>query len=58
VDITDVEANIRQRDYIDENREVSPLRKASDAYILDNSHMTVEEQMVWVEEHLNRIVSN
>ena len=58
VDITDVEANIRQRDHIDENREVSPLRKASDAYILDNSHMTVEEQMVWVEEHLNRIVSN
>jgi len=58
VDINEVEANIRQRDHIDENREVSPLRKASDAYILDNSHMTVEEQMVWVEEHLNRILSN
>jgi cytidylate kinase len=58
VDINEVEENIRKRDYIDENREVSPLRKASDALVLDNSHMTVEEQMVWVEEHLNRIVSN
>ncbi|WP_320054544.1 (d)CMP kinase [uncultured Acetobacteroides sp.] len=58
VDINEVEENIRKRDYIDENREVSPLRRANDAHILDNSHMTVEEQMVWVEEHLNRIVSN
>jgi CMP/dCMP kinase len=58
VDINEVEENIRKRDYIDENREVSPLRKANDALILDNSHMTVDEQMVWVEEHLNRIVSN
>jgi Cytidylate kinase len=58
VDINEVEENIRKRDYIDENREVSPLRKANDALVLDNSHMTVEEQMVWVEEHLNRIVSN
>ena len=58
VDINEVEENIRKRDYIDENREVSPLRQASDALVLDNSHMTVEEQMVWVEEHLNRIVSN
>lgn len=58
VDINEVEENIRKRDYIDENREVSPLRRANDALVLDNSHMTVEEQMVWVEEHLNRIVSN
>jgi cytidylate kinase len=58
VDINEVEANIRKRDHIDENREVSPLRKANDALILDNSHMTVAEQMVWVEEHLNRITSN
>lgn len=56
VDIKEVEENIRKRDYIDENREVSPLRKADDALVLDNSHMTVEQQMEWVEEHLNRIL--
>ncbi|WP_047452084.1 (d)CMP kinase [Alistipes sp. ZOR0009] len=56
VDIKEVEENIRKRDYIDENREVSPLRKADDALVLDNSHITVEQQMKWVEEHLNRIL--
>lgn len=56
VDIKEVEENIRKRDYIDENREVSPLRKADDALVLDNSHITVEQQMEWVEEHLNRIL--
>lgn len=43
----EVEKNIRERDYIDENREDSPLKKADDAILLDNSHMTVEEQMKW-----------
>lgn len=57
VNLEEVEANIRKRDYIDENREVSPLRKADDALVLDNSHMTVEEQMVWVDGHLNRILA-
>lgn len=56
VDIKEVEENIRKRDYIDENREVSPLRKADDALVLDNSHISVEQQMEWVEEHLNRIL--
>lgn len=56
VDIKEVEENIRKRDYIDENREVSPLRKADDSLVLDNSHITVEQQMEWVEEHLNRIL--
>lgn len=36
--------NVRQRDYIDQNREVSPLRKADDALLLDNSHMTISQQ--------------
>ena len=39
--------NVKQRDYIDQNREVSPLRKADDALLLDNSHMSVDEQMAW-----------
>lgn len=36
--------NVRQRDYIDEHREVSPLRKADDAVVIDNGHLTREEQ--------------
>ncbi|MDR1024032.1 MAG: (d)CMP kinase [Prevotellaceae bacterium] len=43
----EVERNIRQRDAIDENRAVSPLRKADDALLLDNSHMSVDEQVAW-----------
>ncbi len=42
-------ANIEERDRLDQAREVSPLRKADDAIILDNSHMTINEQMIWVE---------
>ena len=40
--------NIVERDYIDEHRETAPLRKAPDALLLDNSNMTVEEQMEWL----------
>lgn len=45
VSIEDVKANLEMRDYIDSNREVSPLRKAADAIELDNSHLSVEEQL-------------
>ena len=40
--------NVKQRDHIDQNREVSPLRKADDALLLDNSHMTIAEQKEWL----------
>lgn len=40
--------NVKQRDYIDQNREVSPLRKAEDAITLDNSNMTIAEQKKWL----------
>ena len=40
--------NVKERDYIDQNREVSPLRKAEDALLLDNSNMTIEEQKQWL----------
>lgn len=40
--------NVKERDYIDQNREVSPLRKADDAILLDNSHMTIDEQKAWL----------
>jgi len=40
--------NVLERDHIDSTREASPLRKADDALVLDNSQMTREEQLVWV----------
>ncbi|MEN6618980.1 MAG: (d)CMP kinase [Rikenellaceae bacterium] len=43
----DVLQNIIQRDFIDENREAAPLRKAVDAIILDNSEMTIDDQIKW-----------
>ncbi len=47
--------NVKQRDYIDQNREISPLRKADDALLLDNSHMTIAEQKEWLLEQYRRI---
>lgn len=43
--------NVRQRDYIDSHREVSPLRQADDAIVLDNSDMTMEQQDEWLMQH-------
>ena len=45
VSIEEVKNNLEMRDYIDSNREVSPLRKADDAVLIDNTHMTMEEQL-------------
>lgn len=44
ITIEEVKSNLEMRDYIDSNREVSPLRKADDAVVLDNTHLTIEEQ--------------
>ena len=44
VTMEEVLENVNQRDYIDQHRDVSPLRQAADAKVLDNSHMTREEQ--------------
>jgi cytidylate kinase len=49
VNFEEILANIEERDHLDQTREVSPLRKADDAIVLDNSHMTLDEQMIWVE---------
>lgn len=46
--------NVKQRDYIDQNRQVSPLRKADDALLLDNSHLTIEEQKEWLAAEFNK----
>ncbi len=48
INLEEIRRNIVARDITDENRDISPLRRADDAVILDNSRMTVEEQMVWV----------
>jgi cytidylate kinase len=47
-DIEDVLKNLQERDYIDSHREASPLSKADDAIVLDNSHMTMEDQLNWL----------
>jgi len=44
----EVLANIRERDYIDSHRDVSPLKCASDAFVLDNSSMTFAEELSWI----------
>ena len=50
VDIAEVLENLQQRDYIDSHREVSPLTQAEDALVLDNSHMTMQDQVEWLKE--------
>ena len=49
-DYDDILRNVEERDYIDSHREVSPLRKADDAILLDNSQMTIAEQQQWLLE--------
>lgn len=45
VTLAEVKANLESRDYIDSHREVSPLRQAEDAILLDNSNLSIEEQL-------------
>lgn len=52
----DILNNVRERDYIDTHREVSPLRKADDAIELDNSRMSIAEQRAWLMEQFRRAV--
>lgn len=42
--------NVKERDYLDQHREVSPLVQAEDAILLDNSNLTIEEQNEWLME--------
>ena len=46
--LEDVRKNLEERDYIDSHRETSPLRQADDAFVLDNTHMTLHEELVWM----------
>ena len=53
----DILKNVEERDYLDTHREVSPLKKADDAIILDNSNMTIQEQQEWLIGLYNKIIS-
>jgi cytidylate kinase len=54
IDFKEIKRNITARDIADENRDISPLRRADDAIILDNSRMSVEEQMSWVKHIIEK----
>ena len=41
--------NLQERDYIDSHRETSPLRRAADAFVLDNSEMGFTDEIAWAE---------
>jgi len=48
VDLDSIRQRIIERDHTDETRDISPLKKADDAIVLDNSNMSVSEQMEWI----------
>ena len=54
----DILKNVQERDYIDSHREVSPLRQAEDALVLDNSHLTREQQNQWLLQQFDAAVRN
>ena len=53
-DYADILKNVQERDYIDSHRDVSPLRQADDALLLDNSHMTIDEQNQWLMQQFEK----
>jgi cytidylate kinase len=59
ITIDEVKANLEMRDYIDSNRDVSPLRRAEDALLLDNTHLTEKEQfhkaLKWAQEQIHEV---
>jgi cytidylate kinase len=57
VDYDDILRNVKERDFIDQNREVSPLRKADDAILLDNGNLTHDEQNAWLMKCFNDTIN-
>jgi cytidylate kinase len=58
ITIEEIKANLEMRDYIDSNREESPLRKAEDAILVDNTNMTAKETIQKVEKLARKIISS
>lgn len=56
-DYDEILKNVEQRDYIDSHRATSPLRKAADAILLDNSHVSIAEQKQWLLEQYRRVAA-
>jgi CMP/dCMP kinase len=56
-DFKAVRQNLEKRDYIDSNRDDSPLKQADDAILLDNSEISLEEQMVWFKNLYQQVIS-
>ena len=56
VSLEEIYENVVSRDNADMTRAISPLRKAEDAIVLDNSHMSVEEQMAWFDKEYQRVL--
>lgn len=57
VSFDEILQNVQERDFIDSTREASPLRKADDALVLDNSFLSREEQLNWVIEQVEKCIS-
>jgi CMP/dCMP kinase len=59
ITIEEVKQNLEMRDYMDSNRKISPLRQAKDAIVLDNSNLTMAQQLkialLWVHEKINEL---
>src|SRR5580693_5234227 len=57
ITIEEVKSNLEMRDYIDSHRQISPLRKAADAVVLDNSHLSIKQQLdiavKWAKERIS-----
>ena len=57
IDFDEILRNVKERDHLDMTREVSPLRQAPDALVLDNSHLSYEEQDAWLLSQYERAAS-
>lgn len=58
VTLEEIERNVRERDKADMSRAISPLRQADDAVVLDNSRMSVDEQMAWFMKLFAKTMNN
>jgi cytidylate kinase len=58
VSFEEVLKNVEERDFIDQTRKESPLKKAPDAIVLDNGNMTREEQLDWVLSKVNEVLND
>ena len=58
VSLEEIEQNVRSRDEADMSRAISPLRQAEDAIVLDNSFMTIPEQMDWFVGRYREVMEN